>query len=122
MGLYIVVEIEEFPDLLLKDCLVLFAILVMADTLLSQGSVEAFDMRLLILFVCPGGPMTLAMEQNLIVAFRLELRSAVALPDNESTHRLRRSCDTLLADSGFQRFADLNIRFAGERVDCGVGK
>ena len=63
MGLHVVVEMDEFSDLLLKNSTILLTVLVVTDTLFSQCAVEAFNVCLLILLVGACGPMALAMEE-----------------------------------------------------------
>ena len=73
MRLHIIVEIEEFPDLLLKNRLVLLPIFVMPDTLLTECPVETLNEGLLVLLVRTGIAVPFAVEKNLLMALRLEL-------------------------------------------------
>ena len=122
MGLHVVVEIEEIPDLLLQEFSVLFAIFVMTDTLFTQCPVETLDMRLFILLVCTCSAMAFAVHANLVVTLRFELWSTITLPDDESSHALCGSGDAFLPLFCRKRFPDLHIRFTRERVDGGVRK
>ena len=56
------------------------------------------------------------------MAFCLELRSTITLPNDESTHDFRRFRDASLPFAGFERLSDLHICFARKRVNRRVGK
>src|SRR3989344_6575579 len=87
MRLHVVVDIEEFPDLFLKDWPVLLPVLVMSCALFPERPIEALDEGLLVLLVRTGIPVPFAVEEDFLVAFRLELMTAVALPDDEAPEK-----------------------------------
>lgn len=117
MGLHVVVEIKESPDLFLKNGSVLLPVLVMPNTLLTERPIEALDVALLVLLVGTGIPVAFTVEENFLMAFGLELRASVTLPNDEASETDSSAPETSLPFARGQRFSHLDIGFSGERID-----
>ena len=94
----------------------------MSHALFPQCPIETLDVRLLILLVRACSAMAFGMEKKFLMTFGFELRSSIALPDDEATHDLRCIRNAFLPFFSFKRLSDLYVCLTCERVDCGVGK